>query len=75
MRKTFFIIAGLIFITISFVPVVSSEQRESRYVTLKYSSKEILRTFNDHLSLGSSLSRMMTLSAWCLIGILWPSRS
>ena len=59
MRKTFSIIAGLIFITISFVPPVSCEQRESRYVTLKYSSKEILRTFNDHLSLGSSLSRMM----------------
>jgi hypothetical protein len=59
MHKTFFVIAGLICITISSAPPVFCEQRESRYVTLKYSSKEMLRAFNDHLSLGGSLGRMM----------------
>ena len=59
MHKTLFIIAGLLFITITFPPPVSCEQRESRSVTLKYSGKEILRTFNDHLSLSGSLGRMM----------------
>lgn len=59
MNKIFFIIAGLFLFTTSFAPPASCEQRQSRYVTLKYSSRETLREFNEQLSLSSSLGRMM----------------
>ncbi len=36
-----------------------SLERKSRYATLRYSTKEILRDFNDELYLGRSLSRML----------------
>jgi|WetSurMetagenome_2_1015567.scaffolds.fasta_scaffold406416_2 hypothetical protein len=59
MNKIFFIIAGLFLFTTSFVQPASCEQSQSRYVTLKYSSKEILREFNGELELTNSLSRVM----------------
>jgi hypothetical protein len=52
-------IAGLFFFTTTFAPPAYSEQRQSRYVTLQYSDKEIIRTFNEQLILNGSLSRMM----------------
>jgi predicted RND superfamily exporter protein len=59
MNKTFFIIAGLLLFITSFAPPAPCEQSQSRYVTLKYGSKEILRKFNEELDLTSSLTRVM----------------
>ena len=59
MNKIFFIIAGLFLFTTSSVPPASCEQRQSRYVTLEYSNKEIIREFNEELELTNSLTRVM----------------
>jgi hypothetical protein len=59
MNKISVIIAGLFLFISSLAPPAFCEQRQSRYVTLQYSSKEILREFNSQLSLSGSLSRMM----------------
>jgi hypothetical protein len=59
MNKHHFIIAVLFLISVTFTQSASCEQRQSRYVTLKYSSQETLRTFDDHVTLNGALSRMM----------------
>jgi hypothetical protein len=59
MNRILFIIAGLFLFISTIAPPASCEQRQSRYVTLNYSNKEILRTFNEQLTIGGSLSRMM----------------
>lgn len=46
-----------LFLTLSIATCATCFERKSRYATLLYTDKEILRDFNDELYLGRSLSR------------------
>lgn len=48
-----------LFLVFSVVVSAYGFERKSRYATLRYSSKEVLREFNDELYLGRSLMRMV----------------
>ncbi len=60
MNKFSLLITGFIFIFIAFIPPAAyCEQGHSRYVTLISSNQKLLRSFDDDIYLGNSLSRMM----------------
>jgi len=59
MNKIPIVIAGFLLLLLFSASPAISAQGQSRYVTLKYSSKELLRSFDDQIYLGSSLGRMM----------------
>lgn len=59
MNKVSFIIPGLVLFALFRVSPAPCEQLDSRYITLKYSGKEILRSFDKRIDLNSSLTRLM----------------
>ncbi len=59
MNKISIIIAGFLLLFCFFTPPAYCTQIQSRYVTLKYSGKDLLRSFDDQIYLGSNLSSMM----------------
>lgn len=60
MNKTLFNYCCQILLCVVFIqPAFAMEEANSRYVTLQYSDKRILREFNDKLIIGKKLSAMM----------------
>lgn len=60
MNKTLFSYTCLILLCVVFIqPALAEEEAKSRYVTLKYDGKRILREFNNKLFIGRKLSAMM----------------
>ena len=58
MNKFSIVIVGVLFLFFPCHPA-HCEQAQSRYVTLKYDGKEMLRSFDNQIYLGSTLGRMM----------------
>jgi hypothetical protein len=59
MNKTSIIIAGFFLSFCLLVSPAHCTQIKSRYVTLKYASKDLLRSFDNQIYLGSNLGSMM----------------
>jgi len=60
MNKNLLIYICQILLCVAFIqPALAMEEAKSRYVTLQYNDKRILREFNDKLIIGRKLSAMM----------------
>jgi hypothetical protein len=59
MNKISIIIAGILVFFLGAAPPAHCQQGQGKYVTLKYGSQEVLRSFDDQIYLGRSLRSMM----------------